>query len=52
MSAKYGQKFIGMTWAAVALLLIGSIQSLALTFVDHERQGNALPDEPAIEKGG
>lgn len=33
VSAKYGDKFLGMTWAAAGLLLVGSISSFINVFV-------------------
>ncbi|KAJ5081717.1 hypothetical protein NUU61_009981 [Penicillium alfredii] len=33
VSAKYGEKFLGMTWAAVGLLLVGSLASFVNVFV-------------------
>lgn len=33
VSAKYGDKFLGMTWASTALLLLGSIGSFVNVFV-------------------
>jgi hypothetical protein len=33
VSAQYGQKFLGMTWASTGLLLVGSISSFVNVFV-------------------
>lgn len=33
VSAKYGDKFLGMTWASAGLLLVGSIASFINVFV-------------------
>lgn len=36
MSARYGDKFLGMTWAAVGLMLAGSVASFANAFVNKQ----------------
>lgn len=33
VSARYGDKFLGMTWASAGLLLVGSIGSFVNVFV-------------------
>lgn len=33
VSARYGEKFLGMTWASAGLLLVGSISSFVNVFV-------------------
>lgn len=43
VSASYGEKFLGMTWAAAALLLAGSISSFINVFV----RGLPMAKEPA-----
>lgn len=50
ISAKYGTQFLGMTWAAVGMLLLGSITSLLFVLLDHSisrRPGSEYipPDE-------
>ncbi|KAF7177399.1 hypothetical protein CNMCM7691_005604 [Aspergillus felis] len=49
VTARYGNQFLGMTWAAVGLLLVGGIASLLFVLVDRSR-----PDprpEPEAEAG-
>ncbi|KAJ5747529.1 uncharacterized protein N7511_009225 [Penicillium nucicola] len=45
VSARYGEKFLGMTWAAVGLLLAGSVASFVNVFI----RAPAAP-APAVEK--
>lgn len=50
ISAKYGKQFLGMTWAAVGMLLLGSITSLLFVLLDQSisrRPGSEYipPDE-------
>lgn len=42
VSASYGEKFLGMTWAAAALLLAGSVASFINVFV----RGLPVAEEP------
>jgi hypothetical protein len=46
VSAHYGDKFLGMTWAAAGLLLAGSVASFVNVFI---RAARAVP-APAFEK--
>jgi len=43
VSAQYGEKFLGMTWASTGLLLVGSISSFINVFV----RGYEEPAMPA-----
>lgn len=47
MSAKYGDKFLGMTWAATGLLLLGSIACFINVFV---RNTVAVAEAPPKEE--
>ncbi|KAJ6012103.1 hypothetical protein N7499_012927 [Penicillium canescens] len=46
VSAHYGDKFLGMTWASAGLLLAGSVASFVNVFI---RAARAVP-APAVEK--
>jgi hypothetical protein len=46
VSAKYGEKFLGMTWAATGLLLVGSVANFVNVFV----RGQAASASAAVEK--
>jgi hypothetical protein len=46
VSAHYGDKFLGMTWASAGLLLAGSAASFVNVFI---RAARAVP-APAVEK--
>lgn len=50
VSAIYGEQFLGMTWAAVGLLLVGSVTSLMFVLVDHGRPGPGYV--PPVEHDG
>ena len=47
VSAKYGDKFLGMTWAATGLLLLGSIACFINVFV---RNTVAVAEAPPKEE--
>ncbi|KAJ5273113.1 hypothetical protein N7478_008238 [Penicillium angulare] len=51
VSARYGEKFLGMTWAAAGLLLVGSIASFVNVFVRETRAEAPPPskDEEDLE---
>jgi hypothetical protein len=49
VTAEYGSQFLGMTWAAVGLLLIGGIASLLTVLVDRNRSVDRF-DEPILEE--
>ncbi|EAW13936.1 SUR7/PalI family protein [Aspergillus clavatus NRRL 1] len=55
VTARYGSQFLGMTWAAVGLLLIGGITSLLFVLVDRARphpkpEEEEVLDEPEAKK--
>ncbi|KAB8227588.1 SUR7/PalI family protein [Aspergillus alliaceus] len=50
VTAGYGQQFLGMTWAAVGLLLVGGIVSLLTVLVDRGRSEDAVCDPMAEPK--
>ena len=39
ITAKYGEQFLGMSWASAGLMLVGSITSSVFLLVDHRRSG-------------
>ncbi|PIG80122.1 hypothetical protein AARAC_011360 [Aspergillus arachidicola] len=47
VTARYGHQFLGMTWAAVGLLLVGSTVSLLTVLVDRNRSADQY--EPVAE---
>lgn len=50
VSAQYGEKFLGMTWASTALMLVGSISCFINFFVrGYEEQEEV--EEPAMPVG-
>ncbi|CAI7600795.1 unnamed protein product [Penicillium pancosmium] len=51
VSAKYGEKFLGMTWASAGLLLVGSISSFINVFV-RGMQPEPAPAHPKDEEEG
>jgi hypothetical protein len=51
VSAKYGDKFLGMTWASAGLLLVGSISSFINVFV-RGMQPEPAPAPPKDEEEG
>jgi hypothetical protein len=50
VSAKYGDKFLGMTWASAGLLLVGSISSFINVFV-RGMQPEPVPASKDEEEG-
>lgn len=50
MTARYGQKFLGMTWSATALLLAGSILSLLAYMAGRGRSGTGPTGPPPAPK--
>ncbi|KAL5359830.1 SUR7/PalI family-domain-containing protein [Aspergillus floccosus] len=42
VTAEYGRTFLGMTWAAAGLTLVGSIASLTMVMLDRLRPGAAV----------
>ncbi|KAJ5787551.1 Actin cortical patch SUR7/pH-response regulator PalI [Penicillium paradoxum] len=48
VSAQYGEKFLGMTWAATGLLLVGSVACFVNVFV-HGQAASPVPAEKDIE---
>jgi hypothetical protein len=52
VSAQYGEKFLGMTWASTALLLVGSISCFLNVFVrGYEEEEPAMPVGKDEEEG-
>lgn len=51
VTAKYGGQFLGMTWSAVAFLLVGSILNVAFAIVDRSAPGPP-PQAPKVEEEG
>ncbi|KAJ6108539.1 hypothetical protein N7523_009862 [Penicillium sp. IBT 18751x] len=52
VSAQYGEKFLGMTWASTALLLVGSISCFVNVFVrGYEEQEPVMPVGKDEEEG-
>lgn len=53
VSARYGEKFLGMTWAAAGLLLAGSIASFINVFVRPPPpvEEEPMPDHKDEEEG-
>ncbi|KAJ5373139.1 Actin cortical patch SUR7/pH-response regulator PalI [Penicillium concentricum] len=49
VSAHYGEKFLGMTWAAVGLLLVGTVACFANVFVPKRAASAPAPVEKDIE---
>ncbi|KAF7590533.1 hypothetical protein BBP40_002674 [Aspergillus hancockii] len=49
VTAEYGSQFLGMTWAAVGLLLIGGVASLLTVLVDRSRSADRV-DEPVMDE--
>lgn len=49
VSARYGEKFLGMTWAAAGLLLVGSIASFVNVFVRETRADEPPPSSSKEE---
>ncbi|KAH1916773.1 hypothetical protein KXW47_001979 [Aspergillus fumigatus] len=49
VTARYGNQFLGMTWAAVGLLLVGGIASLLLVLVDRSRPDPRIEPEAEPE---
>ena len=49
VTARYVNQFLGMTWAAVGLLLVGGIASLLLVLVDRSRPDPRIEPEAEPE---
>lgn len=51
VTARYGNQFIGMTWAAVGLLLVGGVASLLFVLVDRSRPDpSPEPEAEAVDE--
>jgi ABC-type polysaccharide/polyol phosphate export permease len=46
VSARYGDKFLGMTWASTGLLLVGTLAS----FMNVSIRGAQVSEAPALAK--
>ncbi|KAE8151279.1 SUR7/PalI family-domain-containing protein [Aspergillus avenaceus] len=46
--AEYGQQFLGMTWAAVGLLMVGGICSWLTVLVDRNRSGSPVEEPKTV----
>ncbi|PYH87674.1 hypothetical protein BO71DRAFT_393044 [Aspergillus ellipticus CBS 707.79] len=49
VKAEYGPQFLGMTWAATGLMLLGSITSLLMVLFDRGREDDGPADDPPEE---